>query len=291
MISFSIDRLFLHISWFGLIAALAVGAWYFRAISFLPPIPAGETAAVSMVAWPEVKQSKIAIDSSVFQRKTASIATRNLGPLAKRFRLAGTFSSIGVNTQSRRAIIDDLQKKDQFLVSEGEKLADSVLVIAIFTDRVVLRENGHDEELRLIFASQSSGRGTGAAGDGGMFNRFGTRVDAQRWVLKRGSLLDYYRELLNDTERLANVFESLKPVYSKNRRITGYVLDVKGEGKMFSAFGLKQGDVVRQVNSMPMTSRRRAEYFISEFIKDRANGFVVDIERDGKPQKMVYMIR
>jgi hypothetical protein len=42
---------------------------------------------------------------------------------------------------------------------------------------------------------------------------------------------------------------------------------------------------------MRMTNRRRAEYFIKEFVKDRANAFVLDIERGGKPHKLIYQVR
>ena len=55
--------------------------------------------------------------------------------------------------------------------------------------------------------------------------------------------------------------------------------------------GMKEGDVVRKVNSMDMTSRQRAEYFIKEFAADRANVFMIEIERDGTPQKLIYQVR
>jgi len=42
---------------------------------------------------------------------------------------------------------------------------------------------------------------------------------------------------------------------------------------------------------MSMTSQSRAEYFINEFVKNRVNGFVLDIERGGKKEKLIYMVR
>ena len=120
--------------------------------------------------------------------------------------------------------------------------------------------------------------------------RFGKRTGERRWVLERSEVLRYYQELLNNPDRLAKVFESLKPVYQTGK-IAGYSLDVEGEGEVFRAFGLKQGDVIRQVNSMPMISQSRAEYFINELVKNRVNGFVIDIEREAKPEKMIYLIR
>jgi len=49
--------------------------------------------------------------------------------------------------------------------------------------------------------------------------------------------------------------------------------------------------VVRRVNSMRMTNRRRAEYFIGEFVADRANVFVLDIERGNEKKKLIYQVR
>jgi hypothetical protein len=45
------------------------------------------------------------------------------------------------------------------------------------------------------------------------------------------------------------------------------------------------------VNSMHMTSQSRAEFFLGEFVKERLNAVVLDIERDGNPQKIIYLIR
>ena len=80
-------------------------------------------------------------------------------------------------------------------------------------------------------------------------------------------------------------------LYADNGKIEGYELEVFGEKEFFASAGLQAGDVVRSVNSIEMTNRRRAEYLISEFINDRVNVVVMDIERDGKPSKFIYQIR
>jgi len=42
---------------------------------------------------------------------------------------------------------------------------------------------------------------------------------------------------------------------------------------------------------MRMTSQRRAEYFIGEFVQGRLGAVVLDIERNGQPTKLVYLIK
>jgi type II secretory pathway component PulC len=103
--------------------------------------------------------------------------------------------------------------------------------------------------------------------------------------------MDYYAELRDEPERLVKIFDSMKPVYSQDRKITGYQLGIEGEADFFASTGLQQGDVVTSVNSMEMTSRNRAEYFIKEFIADRANAFVLDVQRGGNPLKLMYEVR
>ena len=68
-------------------------------------------------------------------------------------------------------------------------------------------------------------------------------------------------------------------------------LDVAGEADFFAAMGMQQGELIRKVNSMNMTSQKRAEYFMGEFMKYLVNAFVLDIERGGKPEKLIYLVR
>lgn len=280
-----------------MIVALALAGGYSRLYARLPAIEDSNSRTTIALDWPAPPLAEVvSFDSSVFKKRVSEPVTANLGPLARRFRLAGTFFAIGNNQHSRKAIIDDLQRKEQQLVAEGDLLDQTVMVISIFPERIIVRAGAHDEELRLSFSADrallagSNQNAQKTAGASDMLNRFGKRVGETRWVLKRDELLKYYQELLNNTDRLAKVFESLKPVYKTNK-IAGYVLDVEGEGNMFSAFGLKQNDIIRTVNKMPMISQSRAEYFIREFVNNRANGFVLDIERDGKPEQLIYLIR
>ncbi|MGI6086514.1 MAG: hypothetical protein ACOYCD_01015 [Kiritimatiellia bacterium] len=292
-------KLLQYISGIAMIAAALFLVWRVHAAFNLPLLPDGggivtETSSAT-------NSAAIAWNGTAFPKNNAVTATFD-GELNKRYRLAGTFFACGERQQSRKAIIDDLQAKssgNQKLVGEGDTLDDAgaILVATIQTEFVILRTGTREEKIWLSFTSVPSHPAAESdrikptdADAVGMLARFGSRVEDRRWLLKRDALLQYYQELMADTERLGKVFESLKPVY-KESRIAGYVLDVVGEKDMFHAFGLRQNDVIRKVNSMPMTSQRRAEYFISEFVKDRVNGFVLDIERDGKPQKFVYLIR
>lgn len=221
------------------------------------------------------------------------------GSLAQRFRLAGTFSVFSEAAEkNQRAILDDFAKKTQHLVSEGDAV-DEVTVASIFHDHVVLRADGKEETLWLSF--QGSDRSEATPGrpvtvtapeqEALEENRFGKRVGEKRWVLSRDVLLEYYQELLDDPERITSLYASLRPDYSKEGQILGYVYDPQGERDFFKAMGIQEGDTIRKVNSMIMKSQSRAEYMLGEFIQNRLNTVVIDYERNGVEDKMIYLIR
>jgi len=121
--------------------------------------------------------------------------------------------------------------------------------------------------------------------------RFGKQVGRNNWLFQRDALMAYYEDLMNHPQRLLQVFDSMRPIYNDKGGITGYELNIEGEEEFFSAVGFREGDIVRRVNSLPMTNRNRAEAFIRQFVESDLNVFVFDIEREGRPQRLVYRIR
>lgn len=263
----------------------------------LPILSTSGAVTTRTPKWPAVTRASTS-DWSIVQALTGVASTDNGGRLSKRFRLAGTFFEYGFTqtNELRKAILDDLAQHEQRVVSEGDTIGD-VKVVSILAERVVLRDDMGDSELWLSFIR--SGQGAHESGDKSSDSDsparypYGIRqIGENRWIFDRGRVMDYYRELMDEPERLVKVFDSLKPVYTAGgRSISGYVLGVEGEREFFNAAGLREGDVVRSVNSLPMTNRRRAEFFIKEFVANRASVFALDIERNGKAEKLVYEVR
>ena len=285
------DRL-IHLVWISPLLLLAGLAWLgpaARPLLQAEPVPAGPRS-VPRVTWPEAPDLS-AMDWSRLRGRSGAVPAGR-GSLAARFRLAGTFFAFGGGSgESRKAVLDDLETGSQRIVGEGDAFED-VSIVSIYRNRIVLRSGQGQEELWLGFARGESGNAAGEDGARSAAAAFGGRqVGEQSWVFQRDDLLDYYSELMDEPERLVTVFDSLEPLYQEDGSISGYRLNVKGEREFFEAAGMQPGDVVRKVNSMAMTSRRRAEYFIREFVADRANAFVLEIERNGEPQKLVYQVR
>lgn len=273
----------------------------------MPVLPSEEGAGGNVLHWKSIGTNVQTAAASVQFRPAGGRGTSKAptGPLSSRFRLAGTFLQYGAPGEdydkSRKAILDDLKRKTQELVEEGD-VYQGVNVVRISKDHVLLEDNGVEEELWLSFRSSSRKKddkkkiGTDSATgrqhpSDSESNPFGKRVGENRWVFEKEALRDFYQEMMDNPARAVDVYETMRPNYDSEDNITGYTVDVVGEKQFFDAVGLQNGDVVRRVNSMKMTSRNSAEYFMKEFMKDRLNAVVLDIEREGDKKKQIYLLR
>lgn len=219
------------------------------------------------------------------------------------YRLAGTFfmmASTPGAEPNRRAIIDDVAANRQYIVSEGDDFQ-GYEIVRIQPDKLIMRKDAAETILHLSFTAVSTANANAEAAPGPTSTntaetvlentRFGQRVGEKRWVLQKTALADYYRELLDNPERIIAVYASMKEDVDEQGGVNGYRLQQEGEADFFKAVGLQEGDVIRTVNSMRMTSQARAEYFLSEFVQNRLGAVVLDIERNGQPDKLIYFLR
>jgi len=257
------------------------------------PLAAGAEGGPAL-GWPPPATAP-ADDWSVLRRARGKGGVTVVAAPLQRFRLAGTFTALEGGATSRRAVLDDLQKGSEYLLREGDAV-EGLTLLKIEQDRVTVNIGGKEEVLRLSFTDAFAAAAAPAVAAHTnevvlSTSRFGKRIAQDRWVLSRESLMQYYEELRKDPERVLQLFDSMQPDYTAEKNIAGYKLHMEGEKEFFSAAGLQEGDVVRKVNSMNMTSQKRAEYFIGEFLQNRVSAIVFDIERDNKPQKLIYFIR
>jgi hypothetical protein len=206
----------------------------------------------------------------------------------------------------RYALLEDTGG-GQVVAEEGEWLEDDgeggggFRVVRVENEFVRLSD-GKREEMLFLARAAASGGGSGGMGAGAAQggaaervvlerNRFGERTGEARWEFKRAELMKYAQEVLDDPQRVAGMYEGLAPDWDAEHKVAGYRLDTsKGEAEFYAQVGLKDGDVVRKVNSIKMTSQRRSEFLLGEFLQGRLGTIVIDIEREGKAQKLVYLI-
>lgn len=255
-----------------------------------PPINIA-VESIDPPSWPELP-SEMELNWEQF---SGSGESSKLGQpsFVENFRFAGTFFLSGSGEEEiRKAVLSVESESRQVIASEGEIIA-GVEIFKIFVDRVVLKFGDETAELRLSFsavASETKSDGS-ATEKPDPVEKFGKVVAKNSWELRRSSLLDYWYELLEEPERLLHVFDSLKPLYGENNSIKGYALGIEGENEFFKAVGLQEGDIIRKVNSLKMTSRNRAEFFIKQVVQNKLSAIVIDIERDGERKRLVYRVR
>ena len=228
--------------------------------------------------------------------------------LTERYELAGTFLSYSGSGNdapaTRIAVLDDLKEKKQVLVYEG-RMVEGHKVVMVDENRAVLEgPRGRVELWRRVsagavpkVASPDPNLIEDENADGSFYdapaletNRFGKRVAADRWILERKALMGYYEEMMANPERLVMLYKSFRPD-RKDGEVAGFQFKTEGEADFFKAVGFQDGDVVRAVNSMQMTSQRRAEFFIGEFARENLNAVVIEVERGGETRNLIYLMR
>ena len=308
--TFRYETLLRRGAWLAVVCGLLAGlglAYRYSGLPFVSSGGQGGGTSAARASWP-LTPSLAECKWSVFSPQQNGGQQGGPGSLASRYRLAGTFFWSGKEdgVTIRKAILDNLQTKEGHIVAEGDFLGD-IEVVRVLMDSVVLRAYGHDEELRLSYASAP--QSASAAGQGVTnwlqisedetvlsTNLYGAQVGETRWVMSRDKMEGYCVEMEDHPARLAALFDSMKPVYETDpttaaRTITGYQLGIEGEGDFYNAVGLKEGDIVNGVNQMPMTSKRRAMFWIDQFRQSHVNTFMIDVVRDGKPMRLEYLIR
>ena len=213
--------------------------------------------------------------------------------VADKFRLVTV--SLAADSNLSMAFIENKTAKTQKCYHPGDDLEDGYTVSEI-TDKgaVINTPTGpflltFGTALLLGGSNSTASNADGVGESGALLHKFGgRRSGTNEWHFSRSAVMDYYEELKSRPERLVTVFDTMAPVYDANERIEGYKVDIKGEAEFFKAIGFNQGDIVREVNGIPMTNRRAAENLIRRYADDDLDFIVIKMERDGKSIQQVY---
>lgn len=242
------------------------------------------------------------IDTPVFDavlgevlRPAAIVPRLPSGQLARRFRLVGSMADGVGESAVWTVILEDVETNRQLRAKPGDELLPDSHVVKTGPDFAkveapdgvhwIVRDRAKALETRFVVPGESDPDKRDAEGR----DAFGGRkVEENRWEFSRGMLMDYYADLLRNPERLVAVFDSMEPLYDDRQKIEGYQLNVLGEAAFFESVGFVQGDIVRAVNGVQMTNRRRAENFIRRVVEEGLDTVVIEIERDGTPLKNIY---
>jgi hypothetical protein len=231
-----------------------------------------------------------------------------------RWQLAGTFQTYDEAGREDSeplpthalALVEDLQEGRQRLVGIGDFLGEFE-VGEIGVDRIRLRRGGRGWELSLTGVIATLGAplpSVESAETAGPriedlpaleTSRFGKRISENQWVIERQEVFRYAEEIMGNPLRATRLFHSFSQVAAADAGPesddSGFRLGMKGEQDFFRDLGLRDGDIIRKVNSMNMRNQTRAEYLVREFMRSRMSAVVLDVEREGATSQQIYIIR
>lgn len=226
--------------------------------------------------------------------------------LRRRFRLAG-FRLDARRPEASRAIIEDRDARRQWLRRRGEELAPAVTLAEVGTNSVTLATPYGPYPLHLARRGDEEGApspapgaamvapGLPAAADGAAARLAGHETSPGSWTFRRDDLMAYYDEVRHRPERLEAVFDTLAPIWYTDeadgrQKIEGYRVEPCGEEAFFAAVGFREGDVVREVNGIPMDNRFAAEELIRRFAAGDLEFAHIRMERGGEEIMQSYFI-
>ncbi len=274
----------------------------------LPANPAAAVSDASAYKWPDVPRVKAGYFAAIAHPVEPDAPVT---PPFLHLRLSGIFMTYDqVDNENRepvrtiKALLDDLKERTTRVVGVGDHFS-GCLVKQILPDSIVLERKMEAFTLNVASGSIVAGFVAQAARDpvpakpatfedmpALATSRFGKKIGENRWVLRREALEDYYDEVKNDAERLADLWKS----FTTNRDAEtdeplGFNINPAGEPDFWAALGLQDGDVMRKVNSMNMINQRRGEFMLKEFFQHKLSAVVLDVVREGKEEKLIYIIR
>ena len=225
----------------------------------------------------ESVDSSILLTQSLFGKPETSRPTQQLmenveAPKTKlQLQLKGVFTSER-ESESSAIVAQRGQKGEYFKV--GDKLPGNAELVAVYSDRVLLKRNGRLETLSFEDGNRGS---NGIARGESPVNR--SQVSSPR------QFVDVAEKRLAENPSTALASVGLKPV--KAGSASGYVYD--GNNPMLAGMNLKPGDVVRSVNGNPLGDVNKDKALLKQLYQE--GSLEVEVERDGTSFYINYPLR
>jgi general secretion pathway protein C len=198
---------------------------------------------------------------------TPDVAEENLeDTLLSNLELKGTIAS-PETTMSAAIISDGSNEEKVYLI--GDPIASGAKLHAVYTDRVVLNENGRLTNLRLPEEYRESASAP--------VRRATTRRSA---APQRDSIQSVVSQ---NVARLADV---IRPTpYFVNGQQQGYRVYPGRDRRQFAALGLRPGDLIKDIDGQALTDPAQAMEIFQSL--GTASQVSVTVERNGQPEVIV----
>ncbi len=169
-----------------------------------------------------------------------------LEPTTLNVALLGTVSG---DQQNARAVIEETDKRKQGLYKVGDSIQDAI-VKRILREKVILKVGDKDEILTMKEPSSSKKPAHAKRAGRGAGRRFSrdTRTRGSTITVKRSDI----QESIKDINQLLSQAR-IQPHY-KDGAADGLSVSRIKRGSIFSKLGLRNGDIVQDINGNPLSS-------------------------------------
>ncbi len=190
------------------------------------------------------------------------------------------------------AIIEEEKKREQGVYKVGAEVPGGAVVKSVEWDRVILVVSGKDEILE-IEDGLTGGPRTAPS-------RFTSKSDPRGSKPKpsiKGVEVVSDTEYIVDREEVDNALENMSQLFTQIRAVphfeggesTGFRLFAIRRGSIFDKIGLKNGDIIRNINGQAMNDPTRALALLEEL--RGSEDLTVSVTRNRKDRTLNYTVR
>ena len=201
------------------------------------------------------------------KKEDAKQEVKKISPL--KFRLVGTLITPGVLPI---AIVEDINGKKQDAFEVNERVFDKAILKEVFPEKVILDRDGSIETLELE-------DGLPSASDGD------SNIQANN-----GSFTVPEDEVTQALANLPVLLSQARAVpYFRNGQSIGMRLYAIKAGSLYEKLGLKNSDIIKQINGSPVNDPTKALKLFEDLKSQRQIG--IQVEREGQDVPLQYQIR
>jgi general secretion pathway protein C len=185
------------------------------------------------------------------------------------------------------AVIEDRPTRKEDLYRAGDMIQGEAKLLQIFHDRVVILREGKQEILELsVGTEQTKERRSSAASPkrpptvlGGGVRRLGPT----RWSISQ-------EEMESAKANMSQLMTQVRivPNFTEGKPDGFKLLSIK-RGSLFDRLGLRNGDVVRQINGVPLDNPQKALEVYGDLVSGQS--IALDILRGGREQTFTYEVK
>ena len=191
------------------------------------------------------------------------------------------------------SIIEEEKKRQQGVYRVGDTVPGGAELKAVEWDRVILTRNGKDEILEmqdgLTGGKRSAPTRFSSASSSSGSKRPKSPVKGVEVVSDTEYIVDR-EEVDNALENMSQLFTQIRAVpHFEGGESTGFRLFAIRRGSLFDKIGLKNGDIIRNVNGQAMNDPTRALALLEE-LRDSSD-LTVAVTRNRKEKTINYTVR